>query len=158
MATVQYVLSANFLVAYRQWTDLLSQEELRLSSEFNVAIYPNKSIIYPIVYRHILDTHIFIDANTLFQTIEFLCGSIILVRKKFSLHNVTLPHSWLDNMFRVLDISNLSSELTQPIDALLNTFVGSMRGLMHSLFTEEQHTSKILLIYLEQLSCFSQHH
>ncbi|KJA29102.1 hypothetical protein HYPSUDRAFT_32443 [Hypholoma sublateritium FD-334 SS-4] len=94
--------------------------------------------------KHVLDARILIDANALFRIIEFLCGSIILIRKRFNLHNVTLPHSWLDNILRVLDISDLRLDLPQPAHLWLQTFVDCMQGLLDSLFAEKHHIVHIL--------------
>jgi hypothetical protein len=43
-----------------------------------------------------------IDVLALCDVIHYHCGSVILVHVKYSLHNVTLPRSWLINLLRRL--------------------------------------------------------
>jgi len=47
-------------------------------------------------YRHVIDNGLKIEVNVLCQTIDLLCGSIILVLKGSNLHNINLPRSWLN--------------------------------------------------------------
>ena len=65
-----------------------------------------------------------IDITALCEVIDYLCGSIILFRANFSLHNKTLPRSWFITLLRHLkntkdaktDLLNL---LTKSISELL---------------------------------------
>jgi hypothetical protein len=52
--------------------------------------------------RHVVDKMLPIDVTTLCEVIDYLCGSIILVRANFYLHNMTLPRSWFITLLRRL--------------------------------------------------------
>ena len=81
-----------------------------------------------------------IDVLVLCDVIDYLCGSVILVRVKYSLHNVTLPRSWFINLLRRLKretqgietnrLSYLISSIQQLLDRLqAGTATGGLQWL-----------------------------
>ena len=69
-----------------------------------------------------------IDITTLCEVIDYLCGSVILARANFSLHNMTLPRSWFITLLRRLKnntkgaktiiLNHLLSSIAQLLDRL----------------------------------------
>ncbi|KAF8955734.1 hypothetical protein BDZ97DRAFT_1926448 [Flammula alnicola] len=76
-----------------------------------------------------------IDANVLCQTIDFLCGSIILVRRSFVLH-ISLPRSWLKSLLQAMNLVDVKSKV--DVDRQINVFVASLRKLVDSLYMGKQ--------------------
>ena len=69
-----------------------------------------------------------IDILALCDVIDYLCGSVILVRVKYSLHNVTLPRSWIINLLR-----RLKRETQGVKTDILNYLIGSIQHLLERL-------------------------
>lgn len=71
-----------------------------------------------------------IDVLVLCDVIDYLCGSVILVRVKYhdSPHNVTLPRSWFINLLRRL------KRETQGVETIsLSILIDSIRQLLDRL-------------------------
>jgi hypothetical protein len=69
-----------------------------------------------------------IDVRVLCDVIDYLCGSVILVRVKYSLHNMTLPRSWFINLLRRL------KRETQGVEThRLKYLIGSIQQLLDRL-------------------------
>jgi len=69
-----------------------------------------------------------IDVLVLCDVIDYLCGSVILVRVKYSLHNVTLPRSWFINLLR-----RLKRETQGVGTEYLGCLIGSIKQLLDRL-------------------------
>jgi hypothetical protein len=69
-----------------------------------------------------------IDILVLCDVVDYLCGSVILVRVKYSLHNMTLPRSWFINLLRRLKRETQGVEIH-----LLNYLIGSIQQLLERL-------------------------
>jgi hypothetical protein len=69
-----------------------------------------------------------VDVLVLCDVIDYLCGSVILVRVKYSLHNVTLPRSWFINLLRRLKRETQGVETNH-----LNYLIGSIQQLLDRL-------------------------
>lgn len=89
---------------------------------------------HPTEHRHVIDNGLKIEANVLCQTIDLLCGSIILVLKGSSLHNVTLPRSWLNILLRK---SRSNSDGAKDLN-VVKIFVATLRRLAYNLHTGHQ--------------------
>jgi hypothetical protein len=69
-----------------------------------------------------------IDVIVLCDVIDYLCGSVILVRVNYSLHNTTLPRSWFINLLRRL------KRETQGVETNgLSYLIGSIQKLLDRL-------------------------
>ena len=93
---------------------------------------------HPTERRHVVDNGLMIEANVLCQTIDVLCGSIILVLKGSSLHNVTLPRSWL-NILLLKSRSN--SDGAKDLN-VVKIFVATLRRLAYNLHTGHQEIGR----------------
>lgn len=92
------------------------------------------------VLRHILDTMLPIDANVLCDLIETMCGSLILIRKSSSFHNITLPLSWLNSLLHHNKL-DLSVKIL-GINPMVNTLVTCLQQLIKSLHTGQQQLGR----------------
>ncbi|KAF8222237.1 hypothetical protein L208DRAFT_1381918 [Tricholoma matsutake] len=78
--------------------------------------------------KQVVDKMLPIDVAALCDIIDYLCGSVILVRVKYSLHNVTLPRSWFINL-----LWRLKRE-TQGVETnSLHYLIGSIQQLLDRL-------------------------
>ncbi|KAF8974058.1 hypothetical protein BDZ97DRAFT_421872 [Flammula alnicola] len=94
-------------------------------------------------FKHVLDTMLPIDANVLCQTIDFLCGSIILVRRNFVLHNISLPRSWLKSLLQAVNLADVKWKV--DVGQQINVFVASLRKLVDSLYMGKQQLAHLLV-------------
>lgn len=78
--------------------------------------------------RQVVDKMLPIDVLVLCDVIDYLCGSVILVRVKYSLHNVTLPRSWFINLLRRLKRETQGVETNR-----LSYLIGSIQQLLDRL-------------------------
>lgn len=71
-----------------------------------------------------------IDIFVLCDVIDYLCGSTILVRVNYSLHNITLPRSWFITLLRRLkrESQGVEFEMNQ-----LGHLISSIRQLLDRL-------------------------
>jgi len=96
-------------------------------------------------HRHVLDNGLMIEANVLCQTIDLLCGSIILVLKGSNLHNITLPRSWLNILLRK-NRPNTDGTMTLNIsEIVVKIFVVTLGKLAYNLHLGQQEIGGSLL-------------
>ena len=69
-----------------------------------------------------------IDALVLCDVIDYLCGSVILVRVEYFLHNVTLPRSWFITL-----LSRLKRETPGVETNCLRLLIGAIQQLLDRL-------------------------
>lgn len=81
-----------------------------------------------------------LDAIALCEMIEYLCGSIILIRNKLALHNVSLPLSWLKNLLPGVDSDPKAS--AKDINPTLDTLVTVLRQLIGSMYMGKNEIGK----------------
>ncbi|KDR84732.1 hypothetical protein GALMADRAFT_260438 [Galerina marginata CBS 339.88] len=94
--------------------------------------------------KHLLDNMLSIDATTLCETIEYLCGSIILVRNKMVLHNITLPRSWLQILLPKVNFDAKAPGL--DVNPARDILVMALRQLIDSLHTGKGPISHLLVL------------
>jgi hypothetical protein len=75
-----------------------------------------------------VDKLLFIDASVLCDIIDYLCGAVILARKDFVLHNVTLPRSWF---IALLPNLKKGSGSNNDMDASLAVLIKPLGQLLH---------------------------
>jgi len=81
-----------------------------------------------------------IDANTIFDLIDVVCGSIIFIRSQGNLHNITLPLSFFNNL---LQIVKLDLNLKVPdINLAIYTFISSLKLLLENFVVRPQQLGK----------------
>lgn len=100
---------------------------------------------HPTERRHVLDNGLTIEANVLCQTIDLLCGSIILVLKGSNLHNINLPRSWLNILLRK---NRPDSDGTMPLnisEIVVKIFVVTLGKLAYNLHLGQQGIGETLL-------------
>jgi len=95
---------------------------------------------------HILERMLPIDANTLFDLIDVVCGSIIFIRSQGNVHNITLPLSFFNNLLRIINI-DLNLKLLN-INLAIYTFISSLKLLLENFVARHQQLGKLLLFVL----------
>lgn len=78
--------------------------------------------------KHLLTDSVPIDINVLCDAIDFLCGAVVIVRKEFVLHNVTLPRSWFITLLR-----RIKKDTKRPATLMLNFLLNSVKLLVERL-------------------------
>lgn len=96
-------------------------------------------------HRHVIDNGLMIEANILCQTIDLLCGSIILVLRGSNLHNINLPRSWLNILLRK-NRPNADGTIALDLDeVVVKIFVVTLGKLAYSLHLGDQEIGGTLL-------------
>lgn len=98
--------------------------------------------------RHVLEQFLPIDANTIFDLIDIICGSLILLRRNGILHNVTLPLSQLKNLLLIIKLDTGMKLLN--INTLIDMFTTLCKQLIETFVVRPQHLSNDLIAILSQ--------
>ncbi|KAJ3514932.1 hypothetical protein NLJ89_g2078 [Agrocybe chaxingu] len=91
---------------------------------------------------HVVEKSIPIDANAFFNLIDLSCGSIILLRRKLDLHNITLPRSWLHILLQSITPNTRIPEVL--LDWIM-VFINSLGQLMVNLHAGQSETAALLV-------------
>ena len=89
---------------------------------------------------HVLEKMLPIDANTIFDLIDVVCGSIIFLRSQGNLHNITLPLSFFNNLLRIVKL-DLNLKLLN-INLAIYTFISSLKLLLEIFVVRPQQLGK----------------
>jgi len=87
-----------------------------------------------------------IDANTIFDLIDVVCGSIIFIRSQGNLHNITLPLSFFNNLLRIIKL-DLNLKVLN-INLAIYTFISSLKLLLENFVVRPQQLGKSLIFVL----------
>ena len=81
-----------------------------------------------------------IDANTIFDLIDVVCGSIIFIRSQGDLHNITLPLSFFNNLLQIVKL-DLNLKVLN-INSAIYTFISSLKLLLGNFVVRPQQLGK----------------
>ncbi|KAF8895020.1 hypothetical protein CPB84DRAFT_1782432 [Gymnopilus junonius] len=94
--------------------------------------------------KHLLDNMLTLDAIALCELIDYLCGSIILIRNKLALHNVTLPLSWLKNLLHRVNLDPKANE--KDFNPTLDILVTVLRQLIDSMYMGKNEIGHLVVL------------
>ncbi|KIM48469.1 hypothetical protein M413DRAFT_440213 [Hebeloma cylindrosporum] len=95
--------------------------------------------------KHVIDNLLMIEANVLCQTIDLLCGSIILVLKGSNLHNINLPRSWLNLLLRKNRPSSDGTMALNINEVVIKMFVVTLGKVVYNLHMGQQEIGHLLV-------------